>query len=117
MKTVKEFLNEKNVPVVAIDEKGIFYYVNDAFENAFGWKREDLIGNLITLIMPSHMRDAHNFGFSRFLTTELPRILGKPLSLPTLCKDGSTLTSEHFIIGEKKNDKWEFAATIKPLKE
>ncbi len=61
------------------------------------------------------MRDAHNFGFSRFLTTEAPRILGKRLSLPTLCKNGEIKNAEHFIIGEKKDDRWQFAATITPL--
>ncbi|HLL60627.1 MAG TPA: PAS domain S-box protein [Candidatus Nitrosocosmicus sp.] len=112
-KTVDDILKEKIAPVVAIDEHGLFFYLNEAFENAYGWKQEDLMGKLITLIMPPHMRDAHNFGFSRFLTTEVSKIQGIPLRLPIQCKDGTVLEAEHFIVGEKKDGKWRFAATIK----
>lgn len=110
---VDDILKEVKLPSVAIDEHGLFFYVNKAFEEQYGWK-EDLIGKVITIIMPPHMRDAHNFGFSRFLTTEVSKIQRKPLPLPVHCKDGSTVDAEHFIIGEKKNGKWRFAATITP---
>ncbi|MDQ3076905.1 MAG: PAS domain S-box protein [bacterium] len=114
-KTVNELLKEKKHPVVAIDEKGIFFFVNDAFEKEYGWTNTDLQGQVITKIMPSHMRDAHNFGFSRFLVTEAPRILGKKLPLPVFCKNESIKDAELYIIGDKtKNSKWRFAATLKP---
>ena len=113
-KTIDQILHEEKLPTVAIDEHGIFFHVNHAFEDAYGWKIDDLIGNIITIIMPPHMRDAHNFGFSRFLTTEVSKIQGKPLPLPVYCKDGSVIQAEHFIIGEKKNGRWRFAATITP---
>jgi len=111
-KTVEDILQEVTIPVVAIDEHGLFFHVNHAFEQKYGWTREDLIGKVITIIMPPHMRDAHNFGFSRFLTTELSKIQGKPLSLPVQCKDGSIVDAEHFIVGDKRDGKWRFASTI-----
>lgn len=114
--TVLQILENQEVPVVAIDEQGIFTYVNDVFEKTYGWKKADLIGNIITVIMPEHMRDAHNFGFSRFLTTETARILGKPLALPVRLKDGTICDAEHYILGEKDTKgSWRFAATITPL--
>jgi PAS domain S-box-containing protein len=116
-KTVNDILEEQILPAVAIDEHGIFFYVNNAFEKTYGWKKEELIGEIITLIMPAHMRDAHNLGFSRFLTTELSKIQGIPLPLPVSCKNGEIVDAEHYIIGEKKNGKWRFAATITPRKE
>jgi len=93
-----------------------FFHVNSAFEAAYGWEEEELLGKVITIIMPPHMRDAHNFGFSRFLTTEVSKIQGKPLPLPVNCKDGTIKNAEHFIVGEKKDGKWRFAATITPKK-
>lgn len=113
-KTVDDILQEKKLPAVAIDEHGLFFFVNKAFEKQYGWLEEDLIGKVITVIMPAHMRDAHNFGFSRFLTTEVSKIQGKPLPLPVHSKDGTIVDAEHFIVGEKKNGKWRFAATISP---
>jgi len=115
-KNVADILLEKNVPAVAIDEHGLFFFVNKAFEKSYGWKEEDLLGKVITVIMPPHMRDAHNFGFSRFLTTEVSKIQGKPLPLPVHCKDGSIKSAQHFIIGEKHEGSWRFAATIIPVK-
>lgn len=113
-KTVDEILKEKKHPVVAINDKGIFFFANEAFEKAYGWSKEDLIGNIITKIMPPYMRDAHNFGFSRFLASEEARILGKNLNLPVYCKDGLIVEAEHYIIGSKESDgTWRFAATIK----
>jgi PAS domain S-box-containing protein len=111
-KTVEEILNEKEHPAVAIDEHGLFFFVNNAFEKSYGWSKEELLGQVITIIMPPYMRDAHNFGFSRFLTTEISKIQGKPLPLPIYCKDGTIKDAEHFIVGEKKDGKWRFAATI-----
>ena len=115
-KTVDDILEEQELPSVAIDEHGLFFHVNSAFEAAYGWKKVDLIGKVITIIMPPYMRDAHNFGFSRFLTTEISKIQGKPLPLPVHCKNGSIIDAEHYIIGEKKNGQWRFAATITPRK-
>lgn len=113
--TVTEILTKQDIPVIAIDEHGIITYTNQAFTRAYGWHDKELLGEVITRIMPPHMRDAHNFGFSRFLTTENPRILNQPLSLPVYCKDGETVDAEHFITGEKVDAKWRFAATITPM--
>ena len=112
--TVAAILHEQKLPAVAIDDKGLFFFINGAFEKEYGWKKEDLIGKVITTIMPGHIRDAHNFGFSRFLTTEISKIQGKPLPLPVCCKDGTVVSATHFIVGEKKKGKWRFAATITP---
>lgn len=99
-------------PVVAIDDRGLFFYVNKCFEQTYGWSEEDLLGKMVTTIMPPHMRDAHNIGLSRFLTTEKSTLMHKPLDLPVTCKDGATLSAEHYIVGEKIEGKWKFAAKI-----
>ncbi|MDQ3014746.1 MAG: PAS domain S-box protein [bacterium] len=114
---VDDILREKDLPAVAIDAQGIFFFVNEAFEKAYGWKKEDLIGNVITKIMPPYMRDAHNFGFSRFLTTETPRILGQKFALPVYCKNSDIVDAEHYIVGEKKDTVWRFAAIIQVRKD
>jgi PAS domain S-box-containing protein len=109
-----DLIELKDKPVVAIDELGVVTYVNEAFENEYGWSGTELIGEVITTIMPPFMKDAHNFGFSRFLATEVPRILDKSLSLPIYCKGGEIMSAEHYIVGEKSGGKWRFAATITP---
>jgi PAS domain S-box-containing protein len=110
--TVKDILATTSEPMVAIDEQGIITQVNSLFLSAYGWGEKDLVGRVITVIMPPYMRDAHNFGFSRFLMSEQARILNKPLSLPVYCKDGTIVEAEHYIAGEKTSNGWQFAATI-----
>lgn len=113
-KNVSDILAEQNKPVIAIDEHGLITYINDAFEVTYGWTKKDLVGQTVTAIMPPHMRDSHNFGFSRFLISEQARILDQSLQLPLYLKDGTTIDAEHYITGEKTNGAWSFAATITP---
>lgn len=110
--TVDEMVRLRHIPVVAIDEQGLFTFLNEAFTEAYGWSRQDLAGKSVTEIMPAHMRSAHTVGFARFLTTETARLLGKPLPLAVRYKDGRELPAVHYIIGDKQNGVWRFAAII-----
>lgn len=110
--TYKEILALTDMPVVEINQEGIFTYINGAFTQEYGWTDDDLLGKSVVEIMPKHMRSAHNVGFSRFLTTESSMLLGKPLPLTVVYKDGRELISNHVIVGEKRDNKWSFAAII-----
>ena len=111
-KTVDEILAHQDIPVVSADDQGIITYINKAFSDAYGWKSADLVGQSLTVIMPDKFREAHQFGFARFLSTEQPRVAGQPLPLEVRLKDGSSKLAEHFILGDKKDNRWRFAATI-----
>jgi PAS domain S-box-containing protein len=110
--TVDEMLALSNVPVVAINQNGIFTYINNPFVTEYGWTEDDLLGESVVKIMPKTMHSGHNVGFSRFLTTESSELLGKPLPLKVLYKDGREKISEHFIMGDKINGQWRFSAII-----
>ncbi len=110
--SVKEMLALDDVPVVQINQEGIFIFINSAFTAEYGWTKEDLMGQSVTVIMPAHMKSAHNVGFSRFLTTEKSSLLGKPLPLKVHYKDGQELVSNHIIIGDKAEGRWTFTAIV-----
>ncbi len=115
--SVEEMLLLEDVPVVQINQEGIFIFINKAFTKEYGWTKDDLLGQSVTMIMPGHMKSAHNVGFSRFLTTETSNLLGKPLHLLMRYKDGRELISNHIIVGSKKDDVWTFSAIIDYPKE
>ena len=115
MKTIKELIVEKDIPVVISDHNGFITYVNKSFEEIFGWNKNEVTGKPLTLIIPKKLHDSHNLGFSRFLTTSMPTLLNKPLNLKAVTKDGREIDSEHIIIAERENGKWVFGATIRPL--
>lgn len=110
--TFQQLLKEEQMPVVAIDHNSFFKHVNDAFEKQYGWSKADLIGKSITEIIPTYLRDSHQIGFSRFIITEQPTLLGKHLPLKILYKDGKVENAEHYIVGKKINGNWQFAASI-----
>ncbi len=114
-KTIAEMRDEAGTPVVFINHHGIVTFVNPPFEAAFGWNREELIGRPVTTIIPKEFRDAHNMGFSRFLSTGQPTLLGQPLELKISTRDGTDVVAEHFMIAERSHDEWIIGAIIKPL--
>ena len=77
--------------VIAADEGNRIIHVNRAAEQMLGWARDELIGQSLETIMPPRMRQAHQEGFRRFLTTRVPHIMGRPVRVPALRKDGSEL--------------------------
>ncbi|MFM7269460.1 MAG: PAS domain S-box protein, partial [Cyanobium sp.] len=89
--------------------------VNTAFEQVYGWAEQELIGQPVTLILPESFRMSHQLGFSRYQSTEKSEVLGHPLRLATVCRDGSQIISEHFIVAEKSEAGWLFGATLTPL--
>ena len=110
-------LREKeNLPFVRADANGDIVEFNDRFAFVYGWTSEQLIGQSISLILPASFREFHHAGFARFQLTESSKVVNHPLTLATVCSDGSELQSEHYIVAEKYPDgSWSFAATLRPL--
>jgi PAS domain S-box-containing protein len=113
--TIADIKSETGTPAIIIDQQGFINFVNKPFEVAFGWQSADIIGKSVATIIPSGMHDAHNLGFSRFVTTGQPNILNQPLKLSAINKAGEVFEAEHFIIAEQQNDEWVIGATIRPL--
>ncbi len=115
MKTIAEFQQEQEHPVIMADHRGIIIYINSRFEAVFGWSAAELVGQLLGVVLPDNFRDAHYLSFSRFQLTEVSTVLNHPLRLKARTRSGQDIEAEHFIIGEKRDGHWVFAATLKPI--
>lgn len=104
-------------PFVLAESLGILVRVNEEFHQILGWLDQEIVGESIGKILPESFRMAHQFGFSRLQATQQSTILAHPLHLNTLCADGRSLVSEHFIVAKKCAEGWIFAATLTPLPE
>lgn len=104
-----------DVPVVEADHQGLITHVNARFEEVFRWRREEILGKPLTVLIPPILRDAHHLGFSRFLTTGHPTLLNRPLKLKAVSKDGREFDAEHFIAARQCDGQWVFCASIQPL--
>lgn len=99
---------------VVADMNGIVLHVTRSFCAAFGWQKKELIGQPITTFIPPAFHDAHQMGFSRFLSTGQPAILDTALDLEIVTGDGRTILAEHFIFRETLEGKPVLAARIDP---
>ncbi|MDF7823992.1 PAS domain S-box protein [Pontiellaceae bacterium B12227] len=115
METYEELECMQDAPVIVADHNGLICSINRCFAETFNWKEEQLVGNLLTDIMPAKYRDSHSMGISRFLTTESRTLPEHALNLDVLCGDGTPLKSSHTIVAGKKDGKWRFAGKIVPL--
>lgn len=115
MPSIESLRGEQAIPTIFADALGLVTHVNGAFEKVFGWTAAEIRGRPLSLIIPARLRDAHQLGFSRFLTTSKPTLLDKPLRLKALTRDGREFDAEHCITAEKTDAGWTFAASIRPL--
>lgn len=113
--TLQELHQTSDVPVVLADHTGCITYVNQCFMSVFGWTENDVVNKPLSVLIPNSMRDAHNLGFSRFLTTGKPTLLNQPLELNALSKNGQQIETEVVIVAEQLNGHWTFGAVLRPL--
>jgi len=113
--TIAGIKSETDAPAIIVDQHGYIVFVNKPFEAVFGWQLAEITGKPVATIIPSGMRDAHNLGFSRFITTGQANILNQPLKLSAMNKAGDEFEAEHYIIAEQQQDEWVIGAIIRPL--
>lgn len=89
--------------IVVIDEKGIVKIYNEACEHLFGYRREEVIGNPLAMLMPEPDRARHQHYVSRYITTEQKRIIGIGREIAGRRKDGSTFPM-YISVGEGRLD-------------
>jgi PAS domain S-box-containing protein len=80
--------------VIAADEQGSILFVNAAGARFLGWPPGELVGKPLTRIMPERMHAAHEAGLRRYTATHHSRIMGRPIRLPALRRDGTELEVE-----------------------
>ncbi|MDX2090956.1 MAG: ATP-binding protein [Kofleriaceae bacterium] len=80
--------------IVTSDHEGRILYVNAACERLLKWSRRELLGEPLTTILPPRLRAGHETGVARYLQTRDPQVLGRPIRVPGLCKDGSEIDLE-----------------------
>ncbi len=78
--------------VVAADEANRIIGISEPLARALGWDPHELVGRRLVTLIPPDLREGHIAGFTRHLATGESHILGVPLQLPVLHRDGSTVT-------------------------
>jgi PAS domain S-box-containing protein len=91
---IKAILDTAAVAIFTIDSAGIVLQVNRAAETLFGYRREELEGQNISILMPSPHRERHDSYLRRYLETGEARIIGIGREVMALRRDGTLFPAE-----------------------
>ena len=92
-------------PAIVIDPKGVILFVNKATIEYFGYSENELIGENVTILMPSPHKENHDYYLNNYNTSKVSTVIGKARPLICELKDGTikpiTLSvSEAFLHGK-----------------
>ena len=89
-----DFLESAPDAMVIVDEQGRIVAVNTLAEKLFGYRREELIGELVEMLVTDGSRNRHVDLRKRYIADPLPWTVGADLGLYGLRKDGTELPIE-----------------------
>ncbi len=80
---------------ISMDALGLILDWNRQAEVTFGWKREEVIGKLLSeVVIPAQYREAHQKGLARYLKTGNGPVLNKRIEVTGCHKDGHEIPVE-----------------------
>ena len=85
--------------IVVIDANGTIERTNTATEDMFGYAREELIGEKVSILMPDPDSENHEKYIHHYLSTGIAKIIGIGREVEAKRKDGS-LFPAHLAVGE-----------------
>lgn len=101
--------------VITINQSGIIENYNKASITLFGYLPNEVIGENVIKLMPASYRDLHQLGMARFLSTEETRIIGKPVEVEALHKNGNTFPIELTLSDFKWEGKYLFTGIARDI--
>jgi len=84
-------ISSTETPSVAADDDNLIVAVNEAAASMLRWEASELAGKRLTAIIPPAHRERHVAGFTNFLLTGESRIIGVPVKVAALRRDGTTV--------------------------
>lgn len=87
--------------IITISERGIIETVNAAAERIFGYTREEMIGQNVSMLMPTPYREQHDAYLANYRHTGQPKVIGIGREAIGRRKDGSTFPLD-LSVGEVK---------------
>jgi two-component system CheB/CheR fusion protein len=82
-------LNTAADAIITIDRHGVIQSINAATERLFGYPAAEMIGQNVTLLMPSPYRERHDGYLASYLETGEQRIIGMGREVVARRRDGS----------------------------
>lgn len=101
--------------MVIIDERGQIVLVNAQTEKLFGYRRQELIGHSVEVLMPERFKRKHHERRARYAARPEARAMGAGIDLYGLRKDGSEFPIELSLSPLKTEDGALVSSTIRDV--
>ncbi|MBI3959780.1 MAG: PAS domain S-box protein [Chloroflexi bacterium] len=92
--TILAFLESAPIAVVVIDEEGIITLINAKTEELFGYKRGELIGQSLEILLPQRFVSQHYQHRNGYFAMPRARAMGNGMDLAARRKDGTEFPVE-----------------------
>jgi protein-histidine pros-kinase len=103
--------------IVAVNQSGRITLVNAQTERLFGYKRKELLGQLVEILVPSQARGIHPHHRMRYLSEPKPRPMGAGIELSALRRDGTEFPAEISLSAIETDEGPLVAAAIRDVSE
>src|SRR5262245_12938552 len=80
--------------IITIDESSKILFANATVERVFGYKREELIGKNLSILMPEYLRPIHKSAIYRYLKTGEKHLPWRGIEVTGLQKNGREIPLE-----------------------
>jgi diguanylate cyclase (GGDEF)-like protein/PAS domain S-box-containing protein len=110
-------VNTASDAIITITPDGMIRSFNSGAERIFGYRAEEVIGQLFTLIMPERFREQCMLGLQRYLETHESRVIGSTTELIGLRNEGSEFPVELSLGEVHEAGERLFAAIIRDITE
>jgi len=107
-----------NDAIIIMNDTGKVTYWNPAAERIFGYDFAEIYGrDLHETLMPSHLAEHYQKGFSHFSKTGEGAAIGKTLELSAIHKDGHEFPIELSLSIMRRNSHWQAVAIVRDITE
>jgi PAS domain S-box-containing protein len=103
--------------IITIDESGTVESMNLAAERLFGFRRDEVIGANIKMLMPEPYRREHDGYVAAYLSTGQKRIIGSGREVVGLRKDGSTFPMDLSVSETRLGSRRIFTGIVRDITE
>lgn len=101
--------------VIIIDTKNIVTFFNDSAEELWGWRREDVLGKNVKMLVPPHHQAPHDGYVDANRTTGNDKIVGSSRDVQLVRKDGETVSVSLALSKMKVGDSWCYLAFVRNI--
>lgn len=102
--------------IVLVDNEGMITYLNPSAEKMFRYRQSEALGqDLHSLIVTPEARQKYSEALREFQETGECEVIGRPLEVSALRKDGSSFPVDVSISAMQIKGKWHSAGTIRDI--